>query len=278
MFKGRKLLIATKHQKETVIAPIFEKELEVICFTSDAFDTDSLGTFSGEIDRKDDALTTLRNKCILASKVSGADLVVASEGSFGVHPTIFFAQANQELMMLKDFKNDIEIIAREISLETNFNGQQVSTETELLHFAKRVHFPSHAIILKTDEKKYDEIYKGITSENILLEKFNKLKNKLGFAYAETDMRAMHNPIRMKVIETTAIQLIEKIKTHCPSCKTPGFDVVSAKSGLLCKICQSPTRSTLYHLYECKKCKYNQKKMFPRGIQYEDPTYCDTCNP
>lgn len=278
MFKGRKLLIATKHQKETIIAPIFEKELEVICFTSDAFDTDSLGTFSGEIERKDDALTTLRNKCILASEITKTDLVLASEGSFGAHPTIFFAQANQELVMLKDFKNDIEIVAREISLETNFNGQKISNETELIDFAKRVNFPSHALILKPDENKFDEIYKGINSEKVLIEKFNKLKNKFGFAYAETDMRALHNPTRMLVIEKATIQLIEKIKTLCPSCNTPGFDIVFSQSGLPCKMCHTPTRSTLYYLYECKKCKFNQKKMFPRDIQYEDPTYCDSCNP
>ena len=32
MFKGRNLLIATKHEKEKVIAPILEKELGVKCF------------------------------------------------------------------------------------------------------------------------------------------------------------------------------------------------------------------------------------------------------
>jgi hypothetical protein len=56
MFEGRRLLIATKHHKEQVIAPVFEKELAVQCFTSDEFDTDSLGTFSGEIERKNGAL------------------------------------------------------------------------------------------------------------------------------------------------------------------------------------------------------------------------------
>lgn len=41
MFQGRKLLIATKHKKENVIAPIFEKEFGVNCFVSDKFDTDT---------------------------------------------------------------------------------------------------------------------------------------------------------------------------------------------------------------------------------------------
>jgi hypothetical protein len=124
MFAGRKVLIATKHKKELVLTPILEKELVVTCFVSEQFDTDTLGTFSGEIERKHDALTTLRNKCIHAANASKSDLVIASEGSFGAHPSIFFAHANQELVMLKDFKNDLEIIAKEISLETNFNGEK----------------------------------------------------------------------------------------------------------------------------------------------------------
>jgi len=33
MFEGRKLIIATKHQKEKVIAPIVEKALGCNCFT-----------------------------------------------------------------------------------------------------------------------------------------------------------------------------------------------------------------------------------------------------
>ena len=62
-FSGRRLLIVTKHEKEAIIAPLLEEALGVTCFVTKEFDTDSLGTFSGEIARKDDALTTLRKKC-----------------------------------------------------------------------------------------------------------------------------------------------------------------------------------------------------------------------
>ena len=39
MFEGRKLLIATKHVKENMIAPILENTLGVQCFTIVDFDT-----------------------------------------------------------------------------------------------------------------------------------------------------------------------------------------------------------------------------------------------
>ena len=278
MFEGRNLLIATKHKKETVIAPLFEKEFGIHCFISTVFDTDTLGTFSGEIARKEDALTTLRTKAILAAKANNCDLVIASEGSFGSHPTVFFAHANEELIMLKDFKNDIEIIVRELSIETNFNGQIINNQSELLEFANKVSFPSHAIILKPSEKNYSKISKGIVSKEALLEDYHKIQKEFGTVYAETDMRALFNPTRIKVIEKATQKLVEKIKSLCPDCETPGFDIIDAKPGLPCENCNLPTRSTLSYLYECKKCKYQYEKMFPRGTQFEDPTYCDNCNP
>lgn len=278
MFEGRNLLIATKHRKETVIEPLFQKEFGINCFTSDVFDTDTLGTFSGEISRKEDALTTLRNKCILSSKATNCDLIVASEGSFGAHPTIFFAHANEELVMIKDFKNDLEIVAKELSLETNFNGQIINSQPELLEFASKVNFPSHGIILKPAERNFSKVVKGINFEAALIENYQDIQNEFGTVYAETDMRAMLNPTRMKVIEKATRKLIEKIKTLCPECKTPGFDIVSAKPGLPCENCSLPTRSTLSYVYQCKKCQHQEEKMFPRGVQFEDPTYCDNCNP
>jgi hypothetical protein len=278
MFEERKLLIATKHQKESVIAPLFWEEFRNYCFTSDAFDTDTLGTFSGEIDRKEDALSTVREKCILANKATDCDLVIASEGSFGAHPTLFFAQADEELIMLKDFKNDIEIVAREISMETNFNGKLITNESDLLAFAEQINFPSHAIILKPEEKNFSKIVKGIDSKDVLLKNYNELKQEFNSVHAETDMRAMCNPTRMKVIKKVTLKLIEKIKSLCPKCALPGFDIVSIKPGIPCKNCLFPTRSTLSYLYKCQKCCYEKELNYPRGIQFEDPSYCDNCNP
>ena len=161
-FKGRKVVIATKHKKEEAIAPILENELGLICVTLNGLDTDLLGTFSGEVARLDDPVTTLRKKCQMAIEVSGINLAIASEGSFGAHPTIFFAHADDELIMLMDKENDIEITERELSLETNFNGTEVKSVDELIEFANRIGFPAHGIILK----KAKENLSGMIKEKI----------------------------------------------------------------------------------------------------------------
>ena len=278
MFENRKLLIATKHKKEKIIAPLFEEAFGVKCFTPENFDTDLLGTFTGEIERKDDPITTMRNKCLQAMEVSNCDLGIASEGSFGPHPTAFFVYADDEFLIFIDKKNNLEIIERELSLKTNFNGSEIKAEKELTEFANSVKFPSHALILRKAKEDYTEIIKGINNWQTLNETFQILVTRYGSAYAETDMRALYNPTRMEVIETAAKKLIKKINSLCPDCDTPGFEIKDAIKGLPCSLCGLPTRSTLSHIYECKKCGFRKEVKFPFNITQEDPTYCDFCNP
>lgn len=96
MFKGRNLVIATKHKKEIVIAPLLEKELNVKCFVAD-IDTDLLGTFTGEVQRTADPVETARQKCLMAIEKTGCDMAVSNEGSFGQHPSMFLHTLTQRL-------------------------------------------------------------------------------------------------------------------------------------------------------------------------------------
>ena len=278
MFQGRRLVIATKHHKEKVIAPLFEKIFDVKCFVPENFNTDLLGTFTGEIERKDDPIITLRNKCLQAMELSNCDLGIASEGSFGSHPNIPFAHADDEFLIFIDRKNDLEIIARELTTNTNFNGTEVKTEKELTEFAKSVKFPSHALILQKATDDITGIVKGINSWQVLKDVFQILLKKYGAAYVITDMRALYNPTRMKVIEIAAKKLVKKINSLCPSCQTPGFGITDGKLGLPCELCSFPTRSVLSYIYCCKKCGFNKEEIYPNKKKYEEPTFCDFCNP
>lgn len=278
MFKGRRLVIATKHEKEKVIAPLLEEALGVYCFIKEGFDTDILGTFTGEIERKLDPIATARQKCLLAMELTKCDLGIASEGSFGSHPSLFFVNADDEFLIFIDKKNNFEIIARELSMETNFNGKEIETEKELFEFAKLVKFPSHGLILRTSKEDTSHIIKGITEVNQLKEAFEELIEKSDSIYAETDMRAMYNPTRMSVIETATKKLVHKINSCCPQCNVPGFGVTDVKKGLECNLCGSPTNSTLSFIYSCKKCDFKKEELYPHQKTSEDPMYCDYCNP
>jgi hypothetical protein len=84
----------------------------------------------------------------MAMELIRCDLAVGSEGSFGAHPGVFFAAADDEILLLYDKKNELEIVVREISTDTNFSAAPVETEKQLLDFAQRAKFPSHALIIK----------------------------------------------------------------------------------------------------------------------------------
>jgi hypothetical protein len=277
-FEGRSIVIATKHKKQHAIAPLLEKELGVICIVPEKLDTDVLGTFCGEIERTLSPIDAAKQKCMLAMELTGTDLAVASEGSFGAHPLLYFLPADDELLVLIDKKNGLEITVREVSTKTNYNAKEVSSEEDLLAFAQSALFPGHGLILKDKKEGYTAIAKGIVDAKELLETFRRFMKSYGSVYVETDMRAHMNPSRMEVIEETTKKLIAKIKTTCPSCQTPGFGIKDTTPGLPCENCKAPTKSTLYHVYACQKCNHTHEAYFPNGKQEEDPTYCDRCNP
>ena len=278
MFSGRDLVIATKHEKEKVIAPILEKELGVNCFIISHLDTDQFGTFSGEIERTDDPITAARKKCLLAMEQTQATLALASEGSFGPHPSLFLVPSDEEFLLFMDREHDLEIIVREISTDTNFNQREVKNFSELKEFAQLVHFPSHHLILKSNSGERIDIMKGINDWTQLKRAFERQMMETDSVTVETDMRAFSNPTRMKVIEKATWKLVEKINSLCPQCSTPGFGITVHREGLPCSWCGSPTRSVLSYIYRCVKCSFVKEEIYPKGNKEEDPMYCDHCNP
>lgn len=278
MFEGRKIVIATKHRKEEVIAPILIEQLGLDPFVVEGLDTDLFGTFTGEIERDAGPLEALRRKAERAIQITGVDLAIASEGSFGPHPTVFFVPAGEELMLFMDKKNDVEVLAKSISTETNFGSAEVETEEDLLAFADKSQFPAHALILSAAHENNTVFVKGITSKDVLLSSFHDIRERSKTVLVQTDMRALFNPTRMKNIALACHVLMKNIKSACPVCSTPGFNVADVRSGLPCSLCGRPTKSTLAHQYVCKKCGQEEIRYYPNLKVEEDPTFCDYCNP
>jgi hypothetical protein len=277
-FEGRTLVIASMHRKEKVLKPLLEQGLGITVQVAEGLNTDLLGTFSGEVARLADPLVTARKKCELALDLSGCDLALASEGSFGPHPAAFFLPANEEWLLLVDRKNNLEIQARYLSLETNFSGQEFNSIEELEAFASKVGFPSHGLILRKSKEELTGMLKGITDPTLLRKAAVELLERQKSGYVETDMRAMFNPSRMQVIGETAQLLLQKLNSRCPSCQVPGFSVTSAEPGLPCSLCGTPSSAALAHLLVCSHCQRQERISFPHGKKTEDPQYCQVCNP
>jgi len=242
------------------------------------YDTDQFGTFTGEVERTLSPLETLRKKCLDAMELYNMDLAIANEGSFGAHPALYFVPADEELMILIDRKNDLEIIVKHISTNTNFTGQLIHSLEEMEIFAEKIGFPEHALILRKEKDAKEAIFKNIKDEQTLKKYFNQLMQDYGQAFAETDMRAMNNPTRMQVIKEATEKLVASIQSTCPNCNCPGFTIKEYKEGLPCEWCNRATKSIQSVLYECKKCAHQKEEWYPKKKQKEDPQYCDYCNP
>ncbi len=269
--------LVTKHGKHETIASALNGVHGLEVQLAPEIDTDILGTFSGEVERTDSPLETARKKAFLAAQHLGAQLVLASEGSFGPHPSAFFLPADMELLILVDVKRQLEWTAEVVSTKTNFDRVRVHSERELLDFARRVMFPSHALIVHNGDGQ-GGIIKGITNESKLLECFHLAAGSNGNAVdVETDMRAHFNPSRMAVIAEVAHKLAHKLSISCSVCECPGFAPVKHHSGLPCSWCGTPTRLPFLSTWACQLCSYHEDRPYGEA-EKADPGQCDVCNP
>ncbi|BAY92496.1 MULTISPECIES: DUF6671 family protein [unclassified Tolypothrix] len=280
-FHNRVAILATMHQKEQAIAPILE-ELNIQIIVPQDFNTDIFGTFTREIERPGNQIAAARLKAEKALELTGKNLAIASEGSFAPHPYIPYLYSNREIVILLDQEKDLEIIGEELSLETNFNHQIAENFTAAYDFALKVGFPEHGLVVSYQESPKDsnEIIKGITTKEKLTEAVNWALNNSpdGKVHLETDMRALYNPTRMKNIAKATQNLLNKIKSQCPQCYTPGFEITERIQGLPCEMCATPTNLLLAVVYQCKKCGFSQEKLFPEDREFADPAQCMYCNP
>jgi hypothetical protein len=204
--------------------------------------------------------------------------VLASEGSFGAHPIMGFIAANEEVLLLCDYTNGFEIKTKVISTKTNFSGQAFEKWEDVLSYAERVHFPSHGLIVRPSNGAISEVHKGICSWEQLEQSFYYFHRSWGSAFVETDMRAHYNPTRMAIIHEAASQLLKVLMNSCPICEGPGFEVKDVIRGLPCGLCNKPTKAAKAHVYYCQHCKHEETINSSNETIYEDPMFCDVCNP
>lgn len=275
-YKHHKILLASKHQKEKAIAQPFMKRLSCTLSVHN-FDTDQFGTFTGEIPR----MLRPYESCVLKAKAAARQYnyicAVASEGSFGPHPSFPFIASAHELMVFIDRSHDWIIAEQLVSQKTNHAMMTITQDSNIDTFLKQVQFPSHALIIQSiaDNRM---IAKGVHDLETLIHYLEigfKRENALRLA---TDMRAMMNPTRMAVIGELADNLAKRIATHCVKCASPGFGFKSTRGKLPCALCGSCTSFYEEEIWGCIACDYEEYKVRRDGLLSADPTYCDECNP
>jgi hypothetical protein len=280
-YKQRKAALSTMHGKQQAIGRPFNEILKVSIQVPEKINTDALGTFSGEIEREDTPLETLRKKVRMGMEELELPLGLASEGSFGPHRYFPMVTEDHEILLWIDDERGIEVTEQKISLDTNFNAKTVSSWNDLKDFLKKARFPSHALVVRP----HSGFVPGFTFKG--LKKPAEVKAAIkrcafvsddGLAHVETDMRAHMNPTRMKVISELAQRMVTRLTNLCPNCSCPGWGVVDVVRGLPCEECGMETKQIAQEVYGCPSC--DSRKPVPRrdGVTKSSPTYCDWCNP
>lgn len=279
-YAGEKIVLTTKHQKEQIIGPVFQALLHaevVLC----QVDTDLLGTFSGEIERENSAIDCIKKKCLWGIEQSGLAYGLASEGSFGPHPSIPFFPSNQEMVCFYDKNNDFFVTEAYFTTETNYQMKSTDNWDDACQFAKNVLFPEHGLIIKpNDWEDKSIIFKGINDLNRLKKAFEvcQVSSSDKQVRIETDMRAHMNPLRQKAIKIATEKLAHRLQQCCPACQTPGWGKIGLEKGLPCITCYFETELAKKEIWGCPKCDHREYLPNADGIIFASQAECPFCNP
>lgn len=188
-YAGKKVLLASMHKKEIAINPSFAEFVGCEIVVADNFNTDKFGTFSGEVARDLSAYETLKKKAVIAAGLYDFDYVISSEGSFGLHPSNPFINADIEMLLFYDRAKDLFIVDYEISTDTNHAELEISQSSiyndNYYKWLKQVKFPSHGLIIKAGSI---IIEKGICDVLVLEKAIKNSFRKYNQLKLETDMR------------------------------------------------------------------------------------------
>lgn len=280
IYEGKTVTLATKHQKEQVLAEPLAATLGLQLYVPPQLDTDLLGTFSGEIERVGTPREVAIRKARLGMQATGTTLGLASEGSFGPDPRMPFIPADHELLAFVDDDLGITVVEQHLSSKTNFAQRTVTPQEDLGDFLVKVGFPSHALIVKANADPIHFLEKGIVSLDHLHQSITIAASQStdGMAYVETDMRAHMNPTRRAVIGEVAYALSQRLKTLCPSCQAPGWGKTDVVRGLPCEWCGLATQLVKWEVYGCPRCAYQEQLPRSDGKTTAAQRDCAWCNP
>jgi hypothetical protein len=278
-YAGQRIALTTLHSKDRALARPFAlglgAGLELI-----ACDTNALGTFSGEVERAADALSTCRRKASMGMELSGLRLGLASEASFGPHPAVPLLAVGQELLVFVDLDRRLTVVEQRLEWRTNYAQTLLEPGEDPAAWLRRVRFPSHGVVARPAEAAAGPWWQDLGSQAELQAALTACRSAdpHGRVWLETDMRAHRNPTRMRSIRRLGVALVRRLATPCPHCAAPGWGLLDTAPGLPCSWCGTPTELTASELWGCQACGHRQLRPRRDGLAAADPAQCPCCNP
>ncbi|MEX0588279.1 MAG: DUF6671 family protein [Cyanobium sp.] len=281
VYAGLRICLSTQHGKERALARPFSLGLGA-SLTVSPCNTDVLGTFSGEVERLEDAFNTCRSKALMGLEQSGLRLGLASEASFGPHPAAPMLAVGQELLLFVDLDRGLHVLEQRLDWRTNYAQKLLEPHEDPAAWLKQVGFPSHAVMARPADASQGRWnwQKDLSCTAALIEALEVCRraDAQGQVWLEADMRAHRNPTRMRSIRRVGVGLARRLGTPCPSCTAPGWGLLDSRGGLPCRSCGTATELTATEIWGCVACGHQVERPRRDGLSGADPGHCPWCNP
>ena len=265
-----RVALLTQHEKGVLVeAALWSVGLTLQVTT--AFDTDQLGTFSGEIQRELTPLACARRKAQLAAELTGCRYGLGSEGSFGGGPMPGLVSWDEEILLLHDTVSKQDIVAVASGPVPLMMLQFIDMDGFERLWAQQM--LGQGWMLQREQT----WFKGLTEPA----QIRKVLADTQWQAGETisllpDFRAMYCPARQQHIRTAAEQLAARLASRCPQCDAPDFWQKDVERGLPCLDCQLPTRQIKAYLKRCDCCGFEVREAVSQTGA--EPVWCGFCNP
>jgi hypothetical protein len=264
-----KVALLTKHGKATCIEPVLKMAFDVNIVSTDAFDTDTLGTFDNVVARRLSPANTAIKKAHLACELTGLQQGIGSEGSF--NSMITGATINHEILAFVDTEQDLEVVA----FAEQFIGLKGIQANEQHELAEKMQ--PYITNFGTDQKwmlEQGHVWLKGLAYNELLENV-----KAWPCTIEPDFRAMNCPTRQTTIAMAAKDLVRRLASTCPECHMVNFveklDPHNIQY-LACELCGSKTTQRAPLSIKCDACGYIEAQ--EAELRTASAMYCTICNP
>ncbi|MBA4218809.1 MAG: hypothetical protein C0460_15915 [Methylibium sp.] len=268
---GSRFALLTQHGKATAFEPAVQR-LGGQLVLATGFDTDTLGSFTGERERTLSAADAAQTKARLATELSGARFGLGSEGSYGPDPQVGLLPWGVEIVCCWDAERGQAVHALAQGPQPVYRQQQFTDLHDALDWARALGFPQQGLIV--GQPGLAVFDKTVSDEATLRSRLIEAlaHGPVGLA---ADMRAHRSPARMAMISQAADALATRLQSACPGCGLPGYGPVRLQAGAICSGCGRPTATARAEVWACAGCGHSHERPLRASV---DPSRCEFCNP
>ena len=266
------------HDKERALGPPFRRVLGAEIVVA-RLDTDTLGTFSGEVPRPDALVETAFLKAgMLFEARPDLDCALASEGSYGPIDRVPLAPGGVELLAFVDRKHGIRHVETMPTHRTTWRLQRFAKgDPDRLLALKGMGFPRFGVFVVCSSDMSQPIKNLVTVEDVISAMDREAERSSdGLAVLYSDMRAHKNPLRMKVLRAAGFKLAKRLQQLCPKCHAPGWGPIGSRRGLPCEACGVPTHWIDFEIDGCNVCGHAEPRPRKDGRRTASRLSCKAC--